>query len=102
LPSGVSLDSSTGALSGVPLSEGSATFMVRAADGAGRSAFRRLTLSVGPVFGGGSALGGSTGRECSAASAGAPGPGGAFAGALLAAALAVLSGRRGKGRGVGR
>lgn len=102
LPSGVSLDSSTGALSGVPLSNGSATFMVRAADGAGRSAFRRLTLSVGPVFGGGSAPGGSTGRECSAASAGAPGAGGAFAGALLAAALAVLSGRRGKGRGVGR
>jgi uncharacterized repeat protein (TIGR01451 family) len=103
LPSGVWLDSSTGLLSGVPQATGSSIFLVRATDGAGRSAFRRLTLAVGTAEGGGSAGtdGGSTGRECSAASAGVTGGGAAWVGALVGAALGILFGQR-KGRGAGR
>ncbi|MFN3486061.1 MAG: Ig domain-containing protein, partial [Planctomycetota bacterium] len=100
LPAGVSLDSGTGILAGVPQGTGTASFLVRATDGAGRSAFRRLTLSVG-TGSGGAVLGGSTGRECSVASAGSAAPGKAMLGALLAALVSVLFGRR-KTRGVGR
>lgn len=101
LPAGVSLDSGTGILSGVPQGTGTVSFLVRATDGAGRSAFRRLTLSVG-TGAGGAVLGGSTGRECSVASAGSAAPGQAALGALLAALVSALFGWRKGRREVGR
>ena len=49
LPSGLTLNDSTGVIAGTPDQEGSYTFTVRVTDAAGASAERALTLAIAPV-----------------------------------------------------
>lgn len=49
LPAGLNIGAATGAVAGTPTAAGSATFTVRAADGANKSSTRAFALSVTPA-----------------------------------------------------
>jgi len=87
LPEGFSVELSTGTVSGSTALRGTTSLRVRATDGLGRTADRRVSFTVGhnnPA--------GSSGRECSAASVpgGGPWPPGAGWGILVLPLLAAL------------
>jgi hypothetical protein len=58
LPAGLSVDSSTGTISGTLLSAGTTTFQVLAVDGSGQSTAQQFTVTVGGSSGGGGGGGG--------------------------------------------
>jgi hypothetical protein len=64
LPSGLSIDSATGTISGTAAVAGTSTFQIQAADAVGNVSQRQFSVTIGGSTGGGSSGGGGGGGGC--------------------------------------